>query len=356
MTELRRQKTLVQQRLDAYIYPVLSLPNEIISLIFVHALPTHPNWPTFAGPGSPTLLTHICSKWRQIALSTPQLWAIIGPDHTSSASDNVAMMHRQCVLTETWISRSCSCPLSIQIVNANGEKPDCPPAVYSAIAAQRDRWEYFEYDVVRPNMRLFSGPMPLLRHLRVYLESGLLGPSIITVGHAPLLRSALLGGHALKHVELPWTQLTSLTLEAISPPECMPILQQTSNLVRCRLALILLNEGVDEPVNEVTLPELHSLVLNGQGKALTQRLIIWQLVTPALLCLECRELLLGPHPITTLLSFISRSSCKLEGLCITYENDSAFSLTDYRSAFPMISNISMQEAQDIGGEYPEEVD
>ncbi|KAK6992443.1 F-box domain-containing protein [Favolaschia claudopus] len=277
----------------------------------------------------------ICSKWRQIALSTPQLWAIIGPDHTSSASgrDDVAMMHRQCVLTETWISRSCSCPLSIQIVDGNGEKPHCPPAVYSAIAAQRDRWEYFEYDV-----------------------SALLGRSIITVDHAPLLRSALLGGHALKHVELPWTQLTSLTLERISPPECMPILQQTSNLVRCQLALIMLNESVDKPVNEVTLPKLHSLVLNGQGQALIQGLIIWQLVTPALLRLKCRELLLGPHPIATLLSFISRSSCKLEELCITYENDPAFSLSDYRSAFPMISNISMQEAQDIGGEYPEEVD
>ncbi|KAF9460192.1 hypothetical protein BDZ94DRAFT_1121969, partial [Collybia nuda] len=48
------------------ISPLKSLPNEIISKIFEEyaaGLP-HPPW----------LVGHICSRWREIALSTPALW------------------------------------------------------------------------------------------------------------------------------------------------------------------------------------------------------------------------------------------------------------------------------------------
>lgn len=38
--DLETQKAVVQERLDAYKYPVSTLPNEIISEIVVHFLPT----------------------------------------------------------------------------------------------------------------------------------------------------------------------------------------------------------------------------------------------------------------------------------------------------------------------------
>jgi hypothetical protein len=45
LSTLRNEKALVQERLDAYKYPVLTLPNEIISEIFIHFLPTNPLCP-----------------------------------------------------------------------------------------------------------------------------------------------------------------------------------------------------------------------------------------------------------------------------------------------------------------------
>ncbi|KAJ7882301.1 hypothetical protein B0H13DRAFT_1629544, partial [Mycena leptocephala] len=74
LAALRLQKTVVQERLDSYKYPVLRLPNEIVSEIFTHFLPIYPLCPPVAGLLSPTVLTHICRKWREIALTTPDLW------------------------------------------------------------------------------------------------------------------------------------------------------------------------------------------------------------------------------------------------------------------------------------------
>ncbi|KAJ7817961.1 hypothetical protein B0H13DRAFT_2456420 [Mycena leptocephala] len=73
----RKEKMLAQKRLDSYKYPVLTLPNEIVSEIFIHFLPAYPEYPPLTGLLSPTLLTHICRKWQEIVLGTPALWSAI---------------------------------------------------------------------------------------------------------------------------------------------------------------------------------------------------------------------------------------------------------------------------------------
>ncbi|KAJ7734749.1 hypothetical protein DFH07DRAFT_689007, partial [Mycena maculata] len=61
-------------RLDAYKDPVLTLPNEIVSEIFVHLIPRSPKCPKITGFQSPIFLGRICRKWREIAFSAPTLW------------------------------------------------------------------------------------------------------------------------------------------------------------------------------------------------------------------------------------------------------------------------------------------
>ncbi|KAJ7437597.1 hypothetical protein B0H11DRAFT_1885146 [Mycena galericulata] len=96
--------------LDAYTYPVLTLPNEIVSEIFLQHL--HPLATcTSVSPSSrnsPLFLGHICRKWREIALSTPWLWTVI-----NLHLGDVATHQRQIHLLEVWLTRSRSCPLSI---------------------------------------------------------------------------------------------------------------------------------------------------------------------------------------------------------------------------------------------------
>ncbi|KAJ7204565.1 hypothetical protein B0H12DRAFT_1330552, partial [Mycena haematopus] len=76
---LEAEKTCTQKRLDSYTYPVLTLPNEITSEIFTKFIPVYPSPPPFTGLLAPTILTQICRKWRDIALTTPALESDIIP-------------------------------------------------------------------------------------------------------------------------------------------------------------------------------------------------------------------------------------------------------------------------------------
>jgi hypothetical protein len=64
--------------------PLLSLPSELLPLIFVHCLPNlEPTWsnqrPTWKNrPLDVFRLSQVCQRWRIIALDTPQLWTILG--------------------------------------------------------------------------------------------------------------------------------------------------------------------------------------------------------------------------------------------------------------------------------------
>ncbi|KAJ7280798.1 hypothetical protein C8J57DRAFT_1174426 [Mycena rebaudengoi] len=77
-TSLERQD--LQTRLDTYKYPVLTLPTDITSEIFVHFLPPYPERPPTTGLSSPHILGQICRTWREIALSMPRLWRAISYD------------------------------------------------------------------------------------------------------------------------------------------------------------------------------------------------------------------------------------------------------------------------------------
>ncbi|KAJ7639265.1 hypothetical protein FB45DRAFT_702489, partial [Roridomyces roridus] len=51
------------------------LPPEIMSEMFIHCLPTkRSGLDSFNFAEAPFLLSRVCSRWRQIVLSTPELW------------------------------------------------------------------------------------------------------------------------------------------------------------------------------------------------------------------------------------------------------------------------------------------
>ncbi|KAJ6534213.1 hypothetical protein B0H19DRAFT_847183, partial [Mycena capillaripes] len=70
---LQAERKSIRQQLSVVFYPVLELPPEVTSEIFVHCLPDIPLHPSVHA--APLLLLKICKKWREIALRTPALWA-----------------------------------------------------------------------------------------------------------------------------------------------------------------------------------------------------------------------------------------------------------------------------------------
>ncbi|KAJ7711518.1 hypothetical protein B0H16DRAFT_1816732 [Mycena metata] len=158
---LRAEQETVQERLDAYTYPVLTLPPELVSDIFVHFLPVYPKRAPHTGLLSPITLGQICRLWREVAFSTPQLWRtfkLVLPARDSKRSDQADQ-----VRVEAALRRSRSCPLSLELCYYRLETTP----LFETIIAHRARWQHLRLFVLVANLAAIEGPFALLRSLSI---------------------------------------------------------------------------------------------------------------------------------------------------------------------------------------------
>ncbi|TEB39435.1 hypothetical protein FA13DRAFT_1807919 [Coprinellus micaceus] len=81
-----------------------SLPEDILREVFVQCLPiTHNS--TFSPRDAPVLLTHVCRRWRNVALSTPSLWCSLHVPLRLSQDFHSAM--------GVWLGHAGALPLSL---------------------------------------------------------------------------------------------------------------------------------------------------------------------------------------------------------------------------------------------------
>ncbi|KAF7366417.1 F-box domain-containing protein [Mycena sanguinolenta] len=343
ITELRTEQAVAQQRIDSHKhYPVLTLPNEITSEIFIHSLPTYPAYPPLVGALSPTSLTQICHKWREVALATPALWRAIEFRRDSGRSEEYSFQ------IEKWLNRSHSCSLSIHIV---GTAYDLYNAL-STLVPHQARLEHLyldinaQYSLLRP----FPIPMPLLR--RVDLSLSNCKSFELRAIDSPQLRSVRLFNNsvALAVPTLPWAQLTSLMLWEMVPNVMVPILHHVPNLIRCVLKFQWQQFRFSGP--NITLPCLETLVLVG-GDAVAKH-ITPNLSVPALLRLEFEQGTLGVNHIALLkalvLTTIQLREIEITG-CTTRRNTVWPSENEYRTALPSVSRFSFQYRTKLYSEY-----
>ncbi|KAJ7151248.1 hypothetical protein C8R46DRAFT_495856 [Mycena filopes] len=329
LSALRAEKAVVQDRLDSYKYPVLTLPNELVSEIFIHFLPPYPDCSPMIGVLSPTNLTQICREWREIALATPMLWNAIDLTSHSVPSRSNAFLGLEVRAIpdldqfDTWLSRSGCCPISLTIGGELGFS-----------LAQSARWETLRVSLRRPPFPMIATAMPALRHLDIAIDHSGVRSEPTIFGEAPLLRSVVLNDHASTMVILPWAQLTSLHLKRVYPSECVPVLQQTPNLIHCHLSVV---PDIEDAWPAVTLLQLESLVLLPEISADDD----WDpeiapgyldtLVVPALRRLQIAEI---KDAIACLTSFLTKPGCDPREILIS--GDRSISASAYRRAFPSI--------------------
>ncbi|KAK7018499.1 F-box domain-containing protein [Favolaschia claudopus] len=320
---LRSQRSALKERLAAYKYPVLTLPNEVIAEIFVHFIPEYPACPPLAGSQSPILLTHICRLWREIAHSTPKLWRAVSLSSRNPFSLNP---------NNIWLGRAGCFPLAIRMHEADVDTVH-ESALSAAILPYRLRCEYLELRLEQyvPYLPRIEGDFPHLKHLDLELDEEL--DVKFEFSHVPMLRSARLDVFAARWIVLPWSQLTTLALHTIALETCVPILEKATNLSVCNLGLFIHDENcIANP--RIMLPHLKSLKVNGDGLMNT---FLDSFTLPLLSKLDICEELLGPDQISSLTTFISRSECKLQHLRIScIKSDPA----TYSAAFPSIQELT----------------
>ncbi|KAJ7183640.1 hypothetical protein C8R46DRAFT_1067532 [Mycena filopes] len=317
VSSLLEQRRLVQERLDTYKYPVLTLPTEIICEIFTQLMPVYPACPPLDGVLSAANLTQICRTWRDVALATPALWRAV---HMPFRPDT-PFAHK----LDLWLNKSSS-PLSLEIEESSRSLH----RTFAFSSGQCARWEYLKLRLAYGHLVTFDS-LPLLGHLDVAFREA--RPSqLISFPAAPLLRSAVLNDRAARTLLLPWAQLTSLTLLNLFPDECVPVLQQTPNLTHCKLSLV----GRMQPSSlwpDVTLSRLESLTLDLFTKPFRIAGYLETLIAPALRELQIEEQLL-PDPIVSLASFIPKSGCPLREIGVL--GTRTVSQDAYRRTFPLI--------------------
>ncbi|KAF7376815.1 F-box domain-containing protein [Mycena sanguinolenta] len=333
---LRTERSQVKERLDAYKYPVLTLPNELTSEFFIHFLPIYPAAPPLTGLASPTTLTHVCRKWREIALATPALWRAIRLHYEYDHETNIPKRFNQMNISDAWIRRSKSCPLSMYI---NIRHPDIMRKIFTeTFIMATARWEHvilLEGDT--PFLFLNTGrPMPLLRSLRLWLQ---VTNNVFTFPDVPQLCTVhLTGVIAGLNVTLPWAQLTRLTLFYLGINRCISILRQTTKLVQCSLTMSSSqSESVDFLGSDLALPHLEVLSLETMTQPVDGVGFLSSFIVPSLHTLELKEIFLGAEPIPALEMFVARSGCRLQQLGIIASWDEEVHIERYRLAFPSIS-------------------
>ncbi|KAJ7253571.1 hypothetical protein C8J57DRAFT_626920 [Mycena rebaudengoi] len=120
----------------ALVSPARRLPDDVVREIFVASLPANRNC-AITAKEPPLLLCAICQSWRNLALSTPRMWASI---HIVAPSND--KIERMIDTVHTWLARSGALPLSISlIVSQSGWPTPNAETLLTALIRYSLRWK-----------------------------------------------------------------------------------------------------------------------------------------------------------------------------------------------------------------------
>ncbi|KAJ7280995.1 hypothetical protein C8J57DRAFT_1124428 [Mycena rebaudengoi] len=242
------------------------------------------------------------------------------------------------------MSRSKNCPLSIRLECKYYATMEEVISFVEAIIAHAERWEYIDLKAplsLRVLELIASGPgFSLLRSVTLDHHSRTwnmpeVSPSLFS--NAPKLKDFALSGFGGMRsvIQLPWSQLTRISMKCLREAECVNIFQHAAALVEFRChGVVRHHDAVPSPV--APLRCLQYLALGHRYGPLLDRL-----TTPALQHLSISD----SHPwaaqaIPKTEALILRSRCTLSSLRITHTLEPE---ATYHSAFPLIPTITATE-------------
>ncbi|KAJ7347377.1 hypothetical protein DFH08DRAFT_159964 [Mycena albidolilacea] len=219
------------------IHPILSLAPELISLIFVHCLPSLALGQQELHPSkAPILLTHICGAWRALALRTPALWASVAFQlfHRLSSAANPQPLELQFCKLAWWLAQGASHPLTL-FLHCRQQHPDIVPLLVGHAA----RWADVDLFLHPTTLAAFASGLelevPLLRRLSLGCSPGTL-PHITTLfATAPRLTDVSLLKLPLAAVKLPWCQLAHFYASCAEVNDVVRVLRLAPALQRLQL-------------------------------------------------------------------------------------------------------------------------
>ncbi|KAF9063707.1 hypothetical protein BDP27DRAFT_1334733, partial [Rhodocollybia butyracea] len=183
--EQQKQQLEAQRaKLRALVSPVRTLPNEILSRILQHVCiydydddedgvhtPFIAHFPAM-------VLSSVCSRWRQLALSSPSLWASL----TVDIQDIDVLIYELSFIVTQYVERSGECPLKLSLNFRYHLGPDEEPsslAFFRLLLRHAHRWETFKFQA--NNSMSFYNMLSRMQ-LPSLLELDIRSPAIDTDG------------------------------------------------------------------------------------------------------------------------------------------------------------------------------
>ncbi|KAJ7366565.1 hypothetical protein DFH08DRAFT_728613 [Mycena albidolilacea] len=231
LTEERDTLSAYVEAHKALMSPIRRLPVEIIQDIFLACLPTHRNC-VMSAQEAPIILGRICSSWRAISLSLPQLWSrlhiaepVLPPPNSPNRRLTEAKVAQRLEVAYAWLRRSGDCPLSISLESRSNRPmnahladpvPSSPNLFMEALVSFAHRWQNIRLAAqLETLLHLTENDVPILKQLELvqYFENPPNFVSQFGILHSPSLTSfSFAGSNNLSDLPLRWNQLTSLSL------------------------------------------------------------------------------------------------------------------------------------------------
>ncbi|PPQ66983.1 hypothetical protein CVT26_009946 [Gymnopilus dilepis] len=307
---------------------ILRMPVEVSSAIFQLCIP-----PVTINSSAKDLRKHrrvilalggVCSGWRDITLSTQQLWTTISLCLTSRfARSNLSRW-------KDFLTRSGQLALSIYLYEMPEEHATegLISEVADALKLHWHRLKNLRINVSIQHLYLFqdisnaSEPHPLeALQLRCCDEENDFDEFLLDLNFEPA--SLALQRVPLDWLSIKWSSLVDVDITRIFIDDCSRLLKQTPLLERCRFSEILGALTDTPPSIPVVLPRLEDLELTvptstneGEGNDYARRVaaLFGHFTFPALRTLRLN--LKEPLPCSSLISLFRRSSCNLRILRI----------------------------------------
>ncbi|KII88780.1 hypothetical protein PLICRDRAFT_54608 [Plicaturopsis crispa FD-325 SS-3] len=308
LAQLTRKQDALRERLDgnrSFVSPLRRFPNELLSHIFIDCLPV--DIPDIRAVV--LKLGSVCHTWWAVALSTPQLWTSVYPTGRRSWFR----------AAQVWLLRSGNLPLSLLYH---------PPAAYSPakiayiLELYSTRWEHLNFSISEIHEEFDNAideGFPSLRSL--VLNLGLdFGPWWDLTTSTQLRKFSYTNSVLDKMIDVPWGQLTHLTLWHQSQHRCVDFLSQAPNLVECNLHEVRTSPAEDSIAPSVLLPHLQCLLVTYEihDSDTLDMLLFERATAPVLRELRLTSNTLAADRASSFMTFLHRSRCSLDLLAIHY--------------------------------------
>ncbi|KAJ6536734.1 hypothetical protein DFH09DRAFT_92986 [Mycena vulgaris] len=242
LKQLETDRRAIQKDLQSIAYPVLTLPPEITSEIFVHCLSDEPQPPHQMH--APILLRRVCKAWERIATSTPALWSTLYLDVGRLNAPNAETFQ---IIVKTWFDRAGSCPLTLLLRGQMGETFIENGPTSEIICFYASRLRNLDLYMEAEDFRALEdiGHFPLLQALTLglpfndetYPEKGtvLFGQGVF--GDTPALRQLTLDNFVPSFATISWQHLTVFNGGMFTMQDSLKVLRLAPLLTDCTFCI-----------------------------------------------------------------------------------------------------------------------